>query len=155
MWDVETIINLTMVPVILISAIGLLTLTFQNRYSRVKDSVYVFQKQKIVYLQNGEKNKAQQADIMLSWYQKEAKMIKNAMFAAFISILFIVVTSLSIMVMELTSWLYFDIVVMVSFTLAILSLVVSIALIIASLVRSVKTLNYEVEKDDDGVRFGL
>jgi len=153
--DVETIISLTTVPIIFISAIGLLTLTFQNRYSRVKDSVYVFQKQKVVYLQNGEKNKAQQADKMLSWYQKEAKMIKNSMFAAFISILFIVVTSLSIMVMELTSWLYFDIIVLVSFTLAILSLVVSIALIIASLVRSVKTLNYEVEKDDDGVRFGL
>lgn len=153
--DIELIISLTTVPIIFISAIGLLTLTFQNRYSRVKDSVYEFQKQKIIYLQKGEKNKAQQADKMLSAYQKEAKIIKNSMFAAFISILFIVVTSLAVMVMELTQWPYFDYVVLASFALAVLSLVISISLIIASLVRSVRTLNYEVEKDDDGVRFGL
>ncbi len=153
--DILTIISLTTVPIIFVSAIGLLTLTFQNRYSRVKDSVYVFQKQKITYLQNNEKTKAEQADEMLTLYQKEAKLIKNSMLAAFISILFVAVTSLSIMVMEISGWLWLEILVLVSFTLAVLSLVVSILLIILSLVRSVKTLNYEVETDDEGIRFGL
>lgn len=153
--DVLTIISLTTVPIIFISAIGLLTLTFQNRYSRVKDSVYVFQRQKLVYLQNNEKTKAEQADKMLTLYQKEAKIIKNSMLAAFISILFVIVTSLSIMILEISGWTQLDILVIVSFSFAILSLVTSIILIIISLVRSVRILNYEVEKDDEGVRFGL
>ena len=153
--DILPIIQYTTVPIIFISAIGLLTLTFQNRYGRVKDSVYVFQKQKIVYLQSGEKIKAQRADKMLSFYQKEAKLIKNSMLASFISILFVAITSLSIMILELTEWSHFDIVVLVSFVLAVLSLVTSIVLIIISLGRSIKTLNYELENDDEGVRFGL
>ena len=59
------------------------------------------------------------------------------------------------MILELTEWSHFDIVVLVSFVLAVLSLVTSIVLIIISLGRSIKTLNYELENDDEGVRFGL
>jgi len=42
-----------------------------------------------------------------------------------------------------------------SFALAIGSLVLSIVLIIVSFIRSVRTLNHEIETDDEGIRFGL
>lgn len=155
--DVIVIISQTTVPIIFISAIGLLTLTFQNRYARIKDSVYAFQKQRIIYMQNGEQQKAQEAEKMLMFYQKEAKMIKDAMLGAFFSILFIALTSFLIMIRgiwEIDS-LYLDIPLLLSFTFAVLSLVVSVSLIIAAMVLSVKTLNYEVRNDEDGIRFGL
>ena len=155
--NVLDVISQTTVPIIFISAIGLLTLTFQNRYGRVKDSGYTFQKRKIEYTQAGEKEKAVKADEMLTFYQKESKLIKNSMIAAFISILFVIITSFSIMIKdiaEITS-LVIDIFIIVSFALAISSLVLSIILIIISFVRSVKTLNHEIETDDEGIRFGL
>lgn len=155
--DVISIIAQTTVPIIFISAIGLLTLTFQNRYGRVKDSVYTFQKRKIEYTAADEKEKALRADEMLTFYQIEAKIIKNSMIAAFVSILFVILTSFSIMlkgIAELTT-LAIDIIMIVSFALAISSLVLSIILIITSFVRSVKTLNHEIETDDEGIRFGL
>ncbi len=99
--DVLNIIAQTAVPIIFMSAIGLLTLTYQNRYGRVKDSVYTFQKQKVAYNHAGEKEKALQADKMLTFYQKETKLIKNSMIAAFISVLFVIVTSFSIMLKDI------------------------------------------------------
>jgi len=156
--DVFTIIAQTATPIIFISAIGLLTLTYQNRYGRIKDSVYTYQKQKISYLQQGEKNKAEKAEQMLTVYQKEAMIIKDSMIAAFISILFIALTSLLLLLQGILQPLpttpleYF---ILISFTLAILSLVVSVCLIIAAMIRSVKTLNHEIENDDEGIRFGL
>ena len=152
--DVLNIITQTTVPIIFISAIGLITLTYQNRYGRVKDSLYTFQKQKIVYNIAGEKEKALQADKMLTFYQKESKLIKNSLITAFISILFVTVTSFSIMVKDIAQ-INIDIFLISSFALAILSLVISIILIIISFARSVKTLNYEIENDDEGIRFGL
>ncbi|MFW9924142.1 MAG: DUF2721 domain-containing protein [Candidatus Thorarchaeota archaeon] len=155
--EVIQIISQTTVPIIFISAIGLLTLTFQNRYARIKDSVYAFQKQRIIYMQSSEQQKAQEAEKMLMFYQKEAKMIKDAMLGAFFSILFIALTSFLIMIRgiwEIDS-LYLDIPLLLSFTFAVLSLVVSVSLIIAAMVLSVKTLNYEVKNDEDGIRFGL
>jgi len=152
--DVIQIISQTTVPIIFISAIGLLTLTFQNRYARIKDAVYTYQKQKITYDQQGDKEKAQKAERMLQAYEKEAKMIKNSMLGAFISILFIALTSLLIMVKGFTNWLL-EIPIIISFALAILSLVVSVSLIIAAMAHSVRTLNYEIKNDDEGIRFGL
>jgi len=152
--DVIQIISQTTVPIIFISAIGLLTLTFQNRYARIKDAVYTYQKQKITYDQQGEKEKAQKADRMLQAYEKEAKMIKNSMLGAFVSILFIALTSLLIMVKGFSNWLL-EIPILISFALAILSLVVSVSLIIAAMAHSVRTLNYEIKNDDEGIRFGL
>ncbi|MHA1223108.1 MAG: DUF2721 domain-containing protein [Candidatus Heimdallarchaeaceae archaeon] len=152
--DVLNIIAQTTVPIIFISAIGLLALTYQNRYGRVKDCVYTFQKQKVTYFHSGEKEKALLADQMLSFYQKEAKMIKNSMIAAFISVLFVALTSFSIMLKDITQ-LSIDILLLSSFALAVLSLVISIIFIVISFVRSVKTLNYEIENDDHGIRFGL
>ncbi|MHA1260408.1 MAG: DUF2721 domain-containing protein [Candidatus Heimdallarchaeaceae archaeon] len=132
--DVLNIIAQTTVPIIFISAIGLLALTYQNS--------------------SGEKEKALLADQMLSFYQKEAKMIKNSMIAAFISVLFVALTSFSIMLKDITQ-LSIDILLLSSFALAVLSLVISIIFIVISFVRSVKTLNYEIENDDHGIRFGL
>ena len=152
--DVIQIISQTTVPIIFISAIGLLTLTFQNRYARIKDAVYTYQKQKITYDQQGDKEKAQKAERMLQAYEKEAKMIKNSMLGAFVSILFIALTSLLIMVKGFTNWLL-EIPIIISFALAILSLVVSVSLIIAAMAHSVRTLNYEIKNDDEGIRFGL
>ena len=155
--DVLNIITQTTVPIIFISAIGLLTLTFQNRYGRVKDSVYTFQKRKIEYTLAGEKEKAMRADEMLTFYQTEAKMIKNSMIAAFVSILFVIITSFTIMIKDIvqTTSIVIDIFMIVSFALAISSIVLSVILIIVSFVRSVKTLNHEIETDDEGIRFGL
>jgi len=152
--DVLNIIAQTTVPMIFISAIGLLTLTYQNRYGRVKDSVYTFQKQKVAYIHAREKEKVLQADKMLTFYQKESKLIKNSMITAFISVLFVIVTSFSIMIKDIAQ-INIDIFLISSFALAILSLVISIIFIIISFVRSVKTLNYEIENDDEGIRFGL
>jgi len=91
---------------------------------------------------------------MLQAYEKEAKMIKNSMLGAFVSILFIALTSLLIMVKGFSNWLL-EIPILISFALAILSLVVSVSLIIAVMAHSVRTLNYEIKNDDEGIRFGL
>lgn len=152
--DILSIVTQTTTPIILISAIGLLTLAFQNRYGRVKDSVYAFQKQKIIYTNNKEEEKAARAKKMLSFYQKEAKLIKNTMLCSFISILFISFTSFSIMLDDIIP-LNMEIVTLVLFALAIVSLVIAIILKVISLTRSIRTMNHEVETDNDGIRFGL
>ncbi len=152
--DIMTLFSQTTAPIIFVSAIGLITLTLQNRYGRIKDSIYAYQKQKLLYLQKDEESKAKIAQCMLKKYQSEAILIKDAMLSAFTSVLLISLTSLLILLQGMVGWKLYYITV-ISFSLAIFALVIAMVLIIIAMAQSIRTLSYEIDHDDDGVRFGL
>ncbi|MHA1166418.1 MAG: DUF2721 domain-containing protein [Candidatus Hodarchaeales archaeon] len=93
------IIGTTITPVVVVNAIGLLGLVMQNRYGRVKDRIYRLLRERDSI--NGDSPEIttmlDNKKTLLKKYLVEAKLIKNSMLYAFLSISFIVITCIFIM----------------------------------------------------------
>ncbi len=157
------IIGMTIVPIIVINAIGLLGLVMQNRYGRIKDRIYKLIKgrnellskfpERQVTIQNTEK--------LLTCYLKEMKLIKNAMLHAFLSIVFVVLTCFLIMVSSYTSsdpvissfiagfLPAIETSILLVFGMSLILLLLCVLSMSRSLLLSIATVSFEIEKWDD------
>ncbi|MHA2298918.1 MAG: DUF2721 domain-containing protein [Candidatus Hodarchaeales archaeon] len=155
------IIGATIAPVVVINAIGLLGLVMQNRYSRVKDRIYRLIRERDELLEQPLDNtvKVQNTKKLLKKYLKEAKLIKNAMLFAFLSIVFIVATCFLIMV---SNYLFsgtgssspfdgiyaiMEVCIILIFCIGLVMLLLSVISMSRSLMISIATVSFEISAE--------
>jgi len=163
------IISQTIGPTVVISAIGLLALVMQNRYARVKDRIYkLIQQRDDLALRGPQENpeRLENTKSLLRMYLREARLIKNSMLFAFLSIVFIVVACFLIMLTIIifgfsptqefysqfsfpleAAYFVMEAVTLFSFSTGLVLLLLCVVSMSRSLMLSISTVGYEISAE--------
>jgi hypothetical protein len=156
------IISQTIVPTVVISAIGLLALVMQNRYARVKDRIYKLIQQRDDLALRGPREDPERLEStksLLRMYLREARLIKDSMLFAFLSIVFIVVTCFLIMLTIIVQffsqfsfpleyvYMVMDVFTLFSFSTGLILLLLCVVSMSRSLMLSISTVGHEISAE--------
>lgn len=140
------IITATLSPIVMMSAVGLVLLMMQNRYSRLKDRTLLYDRYyNILKSIESPEEHLEVVTKIRNMYLNETRLVKNAMIFAFTAIVFVIVTCISILSQEVLT-LDLSYLIMFSFILALVTILITILIMAISLTMSVSTVEYEIEK---------
>lgn len=140
------IITATLSPIVMMSAVGLVLLMMQNRYSRLKDRTLLYDRYyNILKSIESPEEHLEVVTKIRNMYLNETRVVKNAMIFAFTAIVFVIVTCISILSQEVLT-LDLSYLIMFSFILALVTILITILIMAISLTMSVSTVEYEIEK---------
>ncbi|MEK6916886.1 MAG: DUF2721 domain-containing protein [Nanoarchaeota archaeon] len=133
--ELTLILQVSIVPIALISGIGLIILSMTNRLGRIMDRIRL--------LINEKKNKAQ-----INLLYRRAKIMQRAIIVGSISILFVailIIMNFMFLILNINS----TIMTIIVFSLILILLIISLVLFIYDLTLSLKAVEIEIEIKDD------
>jgi len=141
MMDLLSILQASLVPAIMLSGAGLISLSLQSRYGRVIDRIRIFHYE-ILKKDKISKFAEQQLDILI----RRGKLLRNSMFGVLLCILFAVLTTIFLLINSIFN--VFHSLVLIFFSISLISLLMAMLFAVIEIF-----ISYDaVLKEDESLR---
>lgn len=139
--DYLKLISSVLTPIALISGVGLIALTIQNRYGRVIDRIRSFSRE---YINQRDEKMREIVKDQIKILLRRGELLRNAMFLLFLTIFFTILSSLSILVSFILDQML--ILSLVFFVSGLISLMVGMITILAEIFISYSAVKREANE---------